>query len=83
MDKSFRIVWELDVDAADARQAAEFAKAAIDSGLAPVFEVHEWDEPDMITATPVAMIDLRDPDADLPVPSTRHFRDQYLGPTII
>jgi hypothetical protein len=36
MEKSFRIVWELDIDAADARQAAELAKAAFDSGLAPV-----------------------------------------------
>jgi hypothetical protein len=83
MENSYRVIWELDVDAVDALEAAKLARAAIDKDLAPVFEVHQWDEPDMVTATPVAMIDLKDPDADLPVPATRHFRDQYLGPVVI
>jgi hypothetical protein len=37
----------------------------------------------MITATPVALIDLQDPEADLPAPGKRIFKDQYLGPTIV
>jgi hypothetical protein len=83
MDRSFRIIWEIDIDAPDAVAAAKQAKDSIVNGIASVFEVHEWDEPDMITATPVALIDLQDPEADLPVPDKRIFKDQYLGPTII
>lgn len=83
MDKSYRVIWEMDIDAADEVAAAKQAKAAIVSGIAQVFEIHEWDEPDMITASPVAMIDLGDPEADLPTPSKRIFEDHYMGPTII
>lgn len=83
MDKSFRVIWEIDVDASDATTAAKQAKDSIVLGIANVFEVHEWDEPDMITASPVALVDLYDLEADLPVPDRRIFRDQYLGPTIV
>lgn len=83
MDKSFRIIWEIDIDAPDARSAAMEARSSIVSGTANVFEVHEWDEPDMITATPIALVDLDDEDADLPVPDKRIFKDQYMGPTIV
>jgi hypothetical protein len=81
-DKSFRVIWEIDVDAQDARSAAELARKSVVDNVAPVYEVHQWDEPDMITATPVAMIDLLDPEADLPAPDKRTF-NQYLGPTVI
>jgi hypothetical protein len=83
MERSFRVLWEIDIDAPDATSAAKQARDSIVNGTARVFEVHEWDEPDMITATPVALIDLDDPDADLPAPNHRIFRDQYLGPTIV
>lgn len=83
MEKSFRVIWELDVDAPDAVSAAKLAKEAIDKNIATVFEVHEWDEPDMITATPVGLIDVQDPEADLPTPSKRIFEEQYMGPGII
>jgi hypothetical protein len=83
MEKSFRVIWELDVDAPDAVTAAKLAKESIVKNIACVFEVHEWDEPDMVTATPVGLIDVMDPDADLPKPSRRVFEEQYLGPGII
>ena len=83
MEKSFRVIWELDVDADDAFQAARLARIAIINKAAPVFEVHQWDEPDMRTATPVALIDLEDRDADLPMPHRREFSEPYMGPTII
>lgn len=82
MEKSFRIIWEIDIDADDARSAAQQARDSVINGIATVYEVHEWDEPDMVTATPVAMIDLLDPEADLPVPDRRAF-NQYLGPAVI
>lgn len=82
MEKSFRIIWEIDIDAEDARSAAQQARDSVINGIATVYEVHEWDEPDMVTATPVAMIDLLDPEADLPVPDRRTF-NQYLGPAVI
>lgn len=82
MEKSFRIIWEIDIDADDARSAAQQARDSVINGIATVYEVHEWDEPDMVTATPVAMIDLLDPEADLPVPDHRAF-NQYLGPAVI
>jgi hypothetical protein len=53
------------------------------NGIATVFEIHEWDQPDMITATPVAMIDVKEPAEDLPVPDRRIFNENYMGPTII
>lgn len=82
-DRSFRVVWEIDVDAPDARAAAVQAHDSVISGIASVYEIHEWDQPDMITATPVAMIDIKEPDADLPVPDKRSFNENYMGPTII
>lgn len=82
-DKSYRVVWEIDIDAPDARTAAVQAHDCALKGLASVYEIHEWDQPDMITATPVAMIDVDDPDADLPVPDKRIFNEDYMGPTII
>jgi hypothetical protein len=83
MEKSFRVVWEIDVDAADAKAAAAEAYDSILNGIATVFEVHEWDEPDMITATPVAMIDVKDQDEELPIPDKRIFNENYMGPTVI
>lgn len=83
MENSYRIIWEVDIDAADPLEAARAAASAFEKGLAPVFEVHQWDEPDMITATPVALIDIRDPEAELPVPGKRDFQDQYLGPGLV
>ena len=41
MENSYRVLWEIDVDAADAKDAAQQAYAAIVSGAAPVFEVHQ------------------------------------------
>ena len=82
-DKSYRVVWEIDIDAPDAKAAAQQAYDSVVNGIATVFEIHEWDQPDMITATPVAMIDVKEPDADLPVPDRRIFNENYMGPTII
>jgi len=82
-DRSFRVVWEIDIDAPDASTAAVQAHDSVVNGLASVYEIHEWDQPDMITATPVAMIDVKEPDADLPVPDRRIFNENYMGPTII
>jgi hypothetical protein len=48
-----------------------------------VFEVHQWDEPEMITATPVILIDVTDPEEILPVPDKRAFNETYMGPSII
>jgi hypothetical protein len=82
-DRSFRVVWEIDVDAPDAKIAAVLAHNSAMNGIATVYEIHEWDQPDMITATPVAMIDVSEPDEDLPVPDKRIFNENYMGPTII
>lgn len=81
--KSYRVVWEIDVDAPDAKTAAQQAYDSVVNGIATVFEIHEWDQPDMITATPVAMIDVKEPAEDLPVPDRRIFNENYMGPTII
>lgn len=83
MENSYRVIWELDVDAASANEAAQLAFTGIKKGMATVFEVHQWDEPDMITATPVAMIDVTDPTNELPIPDKRIFTETYMGPTII
>ncbi len=83
MENSYRVVWEIDVDAASAPEAAQQAYSSILKGSATVFEVHEWDQPDMITATPVAMIDVKEPSEDLPVPDKRIFNENYMGPSII
>jgi hypothetical protein len=83
MENSYRIIWELDVDAASAEEAAQLAFTSIKQGLATVFEVHQWDEPEMITATPVIMIDVTDPTDKLPVPDKRTFTETYMGPSIV
>ena len=83
MENSYRGIWELDVDAPDAKEAAKFAHAAIISGAAPAFEVHQWREPEMIHIDPVAIIDVSDLSADLPVPDRRTITEQYFGPDII
>jgi len=83
MENSYRVIWEIDVDAADAKDAAQQAHAAIVSGTAPIFEVHQWREPEMVHIDPVAMIDIKDPDSDLPVPDRRVLNESYMGPDII
>jgi hypothetical protein len=82
-EKAYRIVWELDVDAADPAAAAQLARRSLESGCAPVFEVHQWIEPDYNDLEPVAMIDTNDIRADLPAPDKRSVTGIYLGPTII
>lgn len=82
-ENSYRIVWELDVDAADAIAAAQLARRSLESGCAPVFEVHKWIEPDYNDLEPVAMIDTNDITAELPVPDKRDAAGIYMGPTII
>ncbi len=83
MENSYRVVWEIDVDAADAREAAEHAYQSIINKTAPVFEVHQWKEPPMIEIDPVAMIDVSDPTAILPVPDKRLINEIFMGPDII
>jgi hypothetical protein len=83
MENSYRVVWEIDVDAVNAEDAALQAYNSIRSGIATVFEVHQWDEPEMITATPVAMIDAAAPAEELPVPDRRSFNERYFGPSIV
>jgi hypothetical protein len=83
MENSYRIIWEIDVDAASAPEAAQQAYSSIQQGIATVFEVHQWDEPEMITATPVILIDVTDPEEILPVPDKRTFNETYMGPSII
>lgn len=83
MENSYRVIWELDVDAVDAKDAAQQAYAAIVNGTAPVFEVHQWVEPPMTEIDPVALVDVNDLDADLPVPDKRVINEQYMGPDII
>lgn len=83
MENSYRIIWEIDVDAESAAEAAQQAYSSIQQGIATVFEVHQWDEPEMITATPVALIDVTDPTEELPVPDKRAFNETYMGPSIV
>jgi len=84
-DKSYRVIWEMDIDAASAEEAARQALAGITSGVARAFEVHQWKEPEMITADPISLLDLRTPDQPehILVPDQRTFTDQYMGPGII
>ena len=82
-DKSYRIIWELDVDAPDPTTAVELARKSLADGCAPVFEVHEWTEPDYQDLEPVAMIDTKAPATVLPVPDKREPNGIYMGPTII
>jgi hypothetical protein len=83
MENSYRVIWELDVDAVDAKDAAKQAHAAIVNGTAPVFEVHQWREPEMVEVDPVALVDVKDLDAELPVPDRRTITESYMGPDII
>ncbi len=83
MENSYRVIWEIDIDAATAKDAAQQAHAAIVSGAAPVCEVHQWREPEMIHIDPVALVDIKEPDADLPVPDKRIINETYMGPHII
>lgn len=83
MENSYRIIWEIDVDAESAADAVQQAYSSIQQGIATVFEVHQWDEPEMITATPVAMIDITNPMEELPVPDKRAFNETYMGPSIV
>jgi hypothetical protein len=83
MENSYRVFWEIDVDAADAKDAAQQAYAAIVNGTAPVFEVHQWVEPPMTEIIPVALVDVKDLDADLPVPDKRIINESFMGPDII
>ena len=84
-DKSFRILWEIDIDAASAEDAARQALAGIISGVARTFEIHQWDEPEMVTASPIAFLDLKDPDQPefITEPDRRNFTDQFMGPGLI
>jgi len=83
MENSYRVIWEIDVDAANAQDAAQQAHAAIVSGVAPVFEVHQWREPEMVNVDPVALVDVKDLSAPLPVPGRRIINEAYAGPDII
>jgi hypothetical protein len=83
MENSYRVLWEIDVDAADAKDAAQQAYAAIVSGAAPVFEVHQWREPEMTEVTPVALVDVRDLSWEGPVPDKRIINESFMGPDII
>lgn len=83
MENSYRVIWEIDVDAADAHDAARQAYQSIISNTAPVFEVHQWREPPMTEIDPVALIDVTDPAADLPVPDKRVINEMFMGPDII
>ena len=84
-ENSYRIMWEMDIDAATAEAAAQQALAGIISGVARVFEVHQWKEPEMITADPITMVDLTKPDhpEHIWVPDQRTFTDQYMGPGLV
>lgn len=83
MENSYRVIWEIDVDAVNAQDAAQQAHAAIVSGVAPVFEVHQWREPEMVNVDPVALVDVTDLTAPLPVPDKRIINESYMGPGII
>lgn len=83
MENSYRVIWELDIDAVDAKDAAQQAHAAIVSGLAPVFEVHQWVEPPMTEVEPVALVDVKDLSWEGPVPNKRVITELYMGPDII
>jgi hypothetical protein len=84
-DNSYRVLWEIDVDAASAEDAAQQALSSIIQGSARTFEIHQWNEPEMITTTPVTLINLRDTDhpEHILVPDQRTFPDQFMGPTVI
>lgn len=83
MENSYRVIWEIDVDAVNAQDAAQQAHAAIVSGVAPVFEVHQWREPEMVNVDPVALVDVKDLSWEGPVPNKRVINEQFMGPDII
>lgn len=73
-NRSYRVVWEIDIDAMNPREAAAEAMSSIESGEAKVFEVHEWIGP--ANAVPVATVDLSpqpDDDIELMMPIKRNF----------
>jgi hypothetical protein len=83
MEKSYRVIWEIDVDAVDAKDAAQQAYDSIVNGTAPVFEVHQWVEPPMTEVIPVVLVDVKDLSWEGPVPNKRVISEQYMGPDII
>jgi len=83
MENSYRVIWELDIDAVDAKDAAQQAYDAIVSKTAPVFEVHQWIEPPLIEVKPIALVDVKDLSWEGPVPDKRVITEQYMGPDII
>lgn len=85
MENSYRVIFEIDIDAESAEDAARQALAGITSGVARAFEVHQWKEPEMIQADPIALLDLHDPEAPvfITVPDHRIFTDQFMGPRLI
>jgi hypothetical protein len=83
LENSYRVIWEVDVDAADAISAARLAYDSILNGVVPIFTVHKWIEPDMKQVEPLATIDLNHPDAELPVPKPIVILENYMGPDIV
>ena len=83
MENSYRVIWEIDVDAVDAKDAAQQAYDSIVNGTAPVFEVHQWVEPPMVEIEPVALVDVKDLSWEGPVPNKRVINEQFMGPDII
>lgn len=82
-DNSYRVIWELDVDAPDATQAAKQAYDSILNGIMPVFEVHQWVEPDMVELVPVAHVNVGNTEEELSVPEPRMIHEEYMGPDIV
>lgn len=83
MENSYRVIWEMDIDAESPEVAAQIAHQSIVNKTAPVFEVHQWREPEMVHIDPVAMVDVRDFNADLPKPDRRDIHESYMGPGIV
>lgn len=71
--KSYRIIWEIDIDAADPKSAAEEALDSIVNGSSKVFEVHEYTGEG--NYEPIAYVDLDDDDDPIvnSKPSPRKF----------
>lgn len=82
-DSSYRVVWEIDVDAANAVQAARQAYDSILNGIRPIFEVYKWKEPEMTEVEPAATVDIGHLDEKLPEPKPRVIHEQYMGPDIV
>lgn len=84
-ENSYRVLWEIDIDAESAESAARQALEGIISGTARTFEVHQWMEPEMTTADPIAFLDLKYPDRPefITEPDRRNFTDEFMGPGLI